>query len=352
MRQIIPVSEHQNIKKYLDQGLSHREVGAKYGVDKCCIFAIAKKNGFKSLLSPGRRRKYSLNQSFFKIIDTPNKAYFLGLLCADGYISGNKNKSSITINLQEKDKEILEKFKIELETDTNLFFKNYSNRGWSNQYSLSVTSKEMINDLIKLGCTPRKSLTLKFPTSEQVPPDLIRHFIRGYFDGDGGICFCNGQGKRTPQVSIGIACSHNFALTLKDLLKEKLNWDFFIIQNDKISSLRIGGRNKVFTFLKWLYENCDMFLERKKNKYIELQNFFLERDVHKRDKFFSKYFGVSYIKRKQRFCASIRHNNKMIRIGSGYKTEIEAAKAYDKKSIELFGEKAKTNLPISFYEIL
>jgi len=43
----------------------------------------------------------------------------------------------------------------------------------------------MKDDLIALGCIPRKSLLLKFPTSNQVPEHLIRHFIRGYFDGDG-----------------------------------------------------------------------------------------------------------------------------------------------------------------------
>lgn len=58
-----------------------------------------------------------------------------------------------------------------------------------NAYRYSFRDKTFKDILIKQGCAPKKSLILKFPTSEQVPLDLIRHFIRGYFDGDG--CFCN-----------------------------------------------------------------------------------------------------------------------------------------------------------------
>ena len=47
----------------------------------------------------------------------------------------------------------------------------------------------MYNDLIKQGCVPRKSLILTFPNTNQVPENLINHFIRGYFDGDGSISY-------------------------------------------------------------------------------------------------------------------------------------------------------------------
>ena len=47
----------------------------------------------------------------------------------------------------------------------------------------------MFNDLIKQGCVPNKSLILTFPNKHQVPKNLINHFIRGYFDGDGSISY-------------------------------------------------------------------------------------------------------------------------------------------------------------------
>ena len=54
---------------------------------------------------------------------------------------------------------------------------------------LKISNKHIGNSLINKGCIPKKSLILEFPNLSQVPKFLIRHFIRGYFDGDG--CICN-----------------------------------------------------------------------------------------------------------------------------------------------------------------
>src|SRR5690606_8445162 len=54
---------------------------------------------------------------------------------------------------------------------------------------LNLNSKKMYNDLLDKGITPRKSLTLKPP--KNVPKDLVRHWIRGYFDGDGSVHIYN-----------------------------------------------------------------------------------------------------------------------------------------------------------------
>ena len=45
-------------------------------------------------------------------------------------------------------------------------------------------SDQMAEDLIHLGITPKKSLSLAFPP---VPPDFLRHFLRGAWDGDGTV---------------------------------------------------------------------------------------------------------------------------------------------------------------------
>ena len=59
-----------------------------------------------------------------------------------------------------------------------------------------VTNKHLHTNLSILGCTPRKSLILQFPkdsifkeSKQYSKKELIRHFIRGYFDGDGCISF-------------------------------------------------------------------------------------------------------------------------------------------------------------------
>jgi hypothetical protein len=60
----------------------------------------------------------------------------------------------------------------------------------------------------------------------------------------------------------------------------------------------------------------------------------------------SKFKGVSKQTLGSSWCCRIVHSYKTYYIGS-FKTEEEAAVAYDKKAIELFGEYAKLNFPNS-----
>lgn len=120
-------------------------------------------------------RKWFLNESFFEIIDTEEKAYFLGFLYADGALYKDK---SVSLDLNKKDLEILYKFKDVL---------NYSKplKKYNDKAAVVINSHKMYNDLIKLGCTERKTFTLKYPTDNSIPKELTHHFIRGVFDGDG-----------------------------------------------------------------------------------------------------------------------------------------------------------------------
>jgi len=59
----------------------------------------------------------------------------------------------------------------------------------------------------------------------------------------------------------------------------------------------------------------------------------------------SKFKGVYRCKRTGKYCADIQKSDIRFRLGR-YNTEIEAAKAYDKKALELFGEFANTNFKL------
>lgn len=84
-------------------------------------------------------------------------------------------------------------------------------------YRISIYSKELSDDLTKLGCFQNKSLELKFPTNKQVPDKLIHHFMRGYFDGDGSICF--GQG----QLRFSIIGTEDFLLKYEKIILKVLD---------------------------------------------------------------------------------------------------------------------------------
>ena len=70
-----------------------------------------------------------------------------------------------------------------------------------NRCRFSIRNAQLHDSLIKQGCVPNKSLILTFPDINVVSEDLVRHFIRGYFDGDGCLSF-NKNKYCTPNISI------------------------------------------------------------------------------------------------------------------------------------------------------
>lgn len=256
------------VKEYLyDNSITCYHLGRKYGIKGENISLLLRRRGIEIRKNPPNK-KYNFNHSFFKKINTESKAYFLGLLYADGCIYMKNN--CVSIGLQEKDKYILESFIKELGYTGKLTVEKLSNKNPNHQdsYRLSLYSKSMCEDLINLGCVPKKSLVIKFPTSKQVPEYLMRHFIRGYFDGDG----CIYIGTKGPSISL--ISTNNFCIGIKDFIKDKLNIDSYIrtpsVYKNKDSVTKIlfiGGKINVYKFGRWLYNHSNFYLKRKYDKY-------------------------------------------------------------------------------------
>lgn len=130
-------------------------------------------------------KKHNLNESFFEKIDSEEKAYFLGLMYSDGYIFSSKHTKGLGIQLQEPDKELLIKFNQCLKSNYPLMVVKRLDENHQNCIRLYGYSKKIAEDLTKQGCFENKTKKLQFPSCNQVPSNLIHHFIRGYFDGDG-----------------------------------------------------------------------------------------------------------------------------------------------------------------------
>jgi intein-encoded DNA endonuclease-like protein len=211
-------------------------------------------------------KKYSLIEDYFEIIDSEEKAYFLGLIYADG----NLSKKSLRICLQEEDKYILEKLLTLVNSNSKL--KKIEPRGWSKkiQYKLDLYSKKLFTDLINKGAFETKSLILKFPTEVQVPTYLTHHFVRGYFDGDGCITKNN---KRDLYVSF--TGTFEFLTSLQQLLIKELGYTivkFSKRKNDESNNYTFvfGGNLKIGIFYKWLYKDATIYLSRKLEKFVPL----------------------------------------------------------------------------------
>jgi len=212
------------------------------------------------------KREPKFDEHFFDIIDTEAKAYFLGLLFADGCNCSNNN--DITIGLKEDDSYVLENLASLLRLDRKLL-------GSPRQKILRMCSNHMSGTLSSHGMVPRKSLILKFP--ECVPPHLIRHFIRGYSDGDG----CIHISKNGPVWSI--TSTEDFCTSLRDIVEAETGVAGYIYvpHKDPIKPTRvftIAGMLRVPKSLKWIYSGSHIHLYRKFDKYEEAKYF--DRDVY------------------------------------------------------------------------
>lgn len=265
------------VKKYLTGKYNCSQLATYYNMSRSAIYAMLKRKGVKINNDQSKlQRKYSLDETYFNKINTEQKAYFLGLLYADGCVFPKRN--SISIALQEKDRHILECLKKELKTNKPIYIsqKNNKNKNWQNSVILQINSKKISERLISLGCIANKSLALNFPSLKQMPNHLIRHFIRGYFDGDGSLCLS--VRKKYNYSIISIISTLDFCLKLKKVLNTNIGINVaihsdknFVARGNLVTKIAsFGGNVQVKSFLDWIYKNATVFLQRKYNKYLEI----------------------------------------------------------------------------------
>ncbi len=240
-------------------GLSYVLLSKKYNICTWSIRNVLKKNNIKS-----RIRKHNCNEDYFEKIDTNEKAYWLGLLFADGYVrkrkqSNGKHKQGgiVGISLKNGDEYLLEKLIIDLESTYKLT-KQIKNEFLS--YKLEVNSSKMADDLINLGCVPNKSLKLLPPI---LTDKFICHFIRGYFDGDGSI------GRYDGRLKFTLLGTNDLLTWILNYFKSKgMKTDPKISKKKNIYSIQVNSISDIELIRNILYTSSnDYYLKRKKEKF-------------------------------------------------------------------------------------
>lgn len=255
-------------------GLSTVKIGNKYNISHK---AVAKVLDEYDIQRTGvGQRKYHVNESYFDSIDTQEKAYWLGLLYADGcnYVP----KQTISISLEESDREILEKFREATENEKPLEFLDYSNKHdfgyqYKNQYRFLIFSAHMSKILEEKGVVHNKSLKITFPSF--LEPDLYSHFLRGVMDGDGSFGVFNVSVPHK-SLSISLTATEDFCIRVKEILNEQLGIYSSIsdasCHNGITRTLNICRKNDVRLFLDWLYKDATIYLKRKHDIYTDFYN--------------------------------------------------------------------------------
>lgn len=164
--------------------------------------------------NPGsyRWKRDLIRHDYFAQIDSPIKAYVLGVLAADGNVLPKHHR--ITLELSAKDADLLAMVRDELVPGGAITSR--SRRGHDYQ-TLAFVSHQMVADLEALGVTAAKSRIILWP--EKLPASLAREFILGYFDGDGFVTYHERPNRRYPYIGI-TSGSYDLLVRIADIIEQ------------------------------------------------------------------------------------------------------------------------------------
>jgi len=231
--------------------------------------------------------KYEYEKDYFNVIDCEEKAYWLGFIYADGFVSihNNGRNHEFGIELKADDDKHLKKFNQSINGNLELSYRTREHK-FTNYTSvvdicsIRIYSQQFVSHLIKNGVVPNKTSVLDFPNF--LSKGLMRHFIRGFIDGDGYIRF----GKRTSgngygyETRLGFTChSKQFTIGLKEFLKKELCLETeLVLYKDKSSfCVDTANQRQLLCIIEYLYKDSTIFLDRKFETYKKLNHYLLNK---------------------------------------------------------------------------
>ena len=253
------------ILELANKGMTATEIAKIFKTSRQVVYRKLKEIG---VTIPNYHNALKFDNTVFDTIDTEEKAYWLGFLYADGYVS--KNSNSVELSLKGSDIKHLEKFNtfIGNKVPVKLGISTCNGKIFS-RCRCNVANKHFHNRLIELGCVPQKSLILRFPSLTIFSSvNLIRHFIRGYVDGDGCLSYTT-TGRLVIQI-----------IGTKEFLNKIISLYPMCFSDTKHKDKRHPNSNTYFIscsyakadmFAKILYDNSNVYLDRKYERFAVLR---------------------------------------------------------------------------------
>lgn len=251
-----------------NSGMTSRCISRKIGIDKKSILNALHKNNV-NFVPRSKRRKYELDDTIFEVIDTQEKAYWLGFLAGDGCNTGR----GVSLGLKSADVDHLKKFQTFMKTNSPIGPANKTDKETGRIYygnRIGIVSKKISNDLSSKGVVQRKSLIYQFPM--WLDSNLYSSFILGLIDSDGCFYYTHG-GIRSKHKSLHISFmgTQSSASNIAKIFCRECsinNITVVPVKNNFIFGL--GGNLQLLRIVEFLYSKSPVFLLRKKIKAISL----------------------------------------------------------------------------------
>jgi hypothetical protein len=277
-----------------DKNLKHSEIGERINVPRSTVtkwfyhfeidtqdshrftnqnlLNVGCKKGPRAQPRPVKLDRYRIKREFFKSWSS-GMAYVLGYFAADGCMFVNP-RGSHYFEFTSTDRELIEKVRRLLGSNHKIGTYKHSNPRWKDKYVLQIGSKDMFQDLLKLGFCPRKSKRLRFP---KIPKLYLRHFVRGYFDGDGHVVFKSypRKNRRSLQRIFAVrftSGSQDFLHELKFSLYKNARTKGGSIYDKRDGSFELAFSTKdSLRLFSFMYKSVtpEEYLERKHSTFIE-----------------------------------------------------------------------------------
>ncbi len=253
------------------------QIASEFGTTKNTISMRAWRLGVKSLTHYQRKgatrsaRSTSVNQAYFETW-SPNMAYILGYIWADGCVYINDRHAKLIFRCVETDRELLAAIKEEVKATTAWqYYKGcpvkvngYDRYQGKPQVAFSVHCRRLVKCLIEQhGILPNKSN--RNPSAPMVPSDMMPHFARGVLDGDGSVVL---DGRYRPNViyvgtHVFISDLRNSIVACAGIRKPSV---LKCGSSEKLSRIGWSAKCDLLVLIPWLYPSGNyIFLQRKRN---------------------------------------------------------------------------------------
>lgn len=262
------------IEDYI-HGDSVLSLSKKYGYKYDKTYSIIKENNLEIRGNDFNSKKYYNDSYIFDKIDTEEKAYWLGFLYADGCIMKNKNNLKLSLALSVEDMGHLNLFKSFLNTNAPIYVYDGNH---NNKYCrLQIFDNHMCEQLINKGVYIKKTEIITFP--QFLDESLIRHFIRGYVDGDGCITYYkHNKNQNHLTFALKICSTREMLESIHKFLPTNKSSEYPTLEKRRKNevnnySVSYGGNIQTLNILNYLYDNTNIYLQRKYERYLLLKNY-------------------------------------------------------------------------------
>ena len=218
------------------------------------VYDVLEKHGVQKRGGVADYKSY--DEAVFAVIDSPAKAYWLGVLITDGYVIDAGRSRSPQVGLQMIDREAAEGFREFIGSNNPVLRIEPRGENHRAMYRAVCHSRRMADDLARFGVVPRKSHRTFLPVLDE---SLMSHLLRGMFDGDGTACR-----RSDGEIIIGFCGSERLVAEVRMWLICRLRVsDNRVHENGTIRFVQWSHRDDVRRIAQYLYRDAEVYLKRK-----------------------------------------------------------------------------------------